>query len=76
MCVHFVSKKEKKPIGPPNTYGFVKHAGLPILVLSCGTVYKAVAQDVIVDAMIPAHPVRSRASESFHPVLGDWTFYK
>lgn len=59
-----------------STHGFVKQAGLSILVLACGTVYKAIAQDVIVDAMISTHPVRSRASESFHSIFGDWTFYK
>lgn len=59
-----------------STHGFVEHTSLPVLVLACGTVHKAVAQDVIVDAMISAHPVRSRASDSFHAVFGDWTFYK
>jgi len=58
------------------THSFVKHTGLPILVFACGTVYKAVAQDMIVDAMISTHSIRGRASESFHSVFGNWTFCK
>lgn len=59
-----------------STHGFVKHAGLPVLVLACGTVNKAVAQDMIVDAMISTHSIRGWTSESFHSVFGDRTFYK
>lgn len=58
------------------THGFVKHASLSVFILACGTIYKTVAQDVIVDAMISTHPIRGRTSESFHSVFGDWTFYK
>lgn len=58
------------------THGFVKHAITSVFILAVGTVYKAVAQDVIVDAMISTHSIRTRTSESFHSVFGDWTFYK
>lgn len=59
-----------------STHGFIKHAGLPVLILGCGTVNEAVAQDMIVDAMISTDSIRGWTSESLHSVFGDRTFYK
>ena len=58
------------------TYSFVKHAGLPVLVFACRAVYETVAQGVIVDAMVSAHSVRRGTREPLHPVFRDWTLCK
>ena len=58
------------------TYRFVEHAGLPVFVFPGGTVYKTVAKDVVVYAVVAALPVGGGACEPLHAVGGGGAFWK
>ena len=51
------------------THGFVEHARLPVLVLPRRAIYEAVAEHVVVNAAVSAHPVGRRAREPLHAVV-------
>lgn len=56
------------------TYRFVEHARLPVLVLALGAVDEPVAEHVVVYTPIPALSVRRGTRKSLHPVHRGWTF--
>lgn len=59
-----------------NTNRFIKHAGLPVFVFPGGTVYKAVAEDVVVYAVVATLSIGGWACKSLHAIGGGGTFCK
>lgn len=57
------------------TYRFIEHARLPVLVLSLGTIDETVAEDVVVYAPETVLSIRRRAREPLHSVNRWRTFW-
>lgn len=63
-----------RPLVLDQTYRFVEHAGLSVLVFALRTVDETVAQHVIVYTSVPALPIRRGTGKTLHTIHRGWTF--
>lgn len=57
------------------TYSFIEHTRLSVLIGTFWTINKAITQNMIVNATVPALSVRCGTSESLHAIRSRWTFW-